>query len=308
MGPLDVERALVGQWPVVKMLHGFFGTCVSGLKMHAFPSAVACHRAFGPACLALYFPRRCGRMSPGALVRGYRWSKDQRTLFPRYRAVVVASRYMGDEAARNGVASAAIQVLPLFSTMRSGDQPPAAEKDTVLFAGRMTPLKGGHVLIASAARAAQILGRRVRLVMAGDGPQKETWRALAGSLGVDAEFTGWVGFDDRARVYGRAAVAAVPSLWPEPFGIAGLDAAAVGRPAVAFDVGGIGEWLKNGVNGLLVPPSLGEQGLAQAIASMLDSPMERARMSREAQTVSRSMTIAAHVTKLERVLRDAACR
>ena len=38
IGPLAIDRALAGAWPVVKMLHGFFGTCVSGLKMHAFPS------------------------------------------------------------------------------------------------------------------------------------------------------------------------------------------------------------------------------------------------------------------------------
>jgi len=308
MGPLEVEEALVAAWPVVKMLHGFFGTCASGLKMHAFPSPVACQRTFGPACLALYFPRRCGRMSPGALVGGYRWASRQRRLFPRYKAVVVASRYMFGEVARNGVSSAVIRILPLFSTMPRHDQAPVPEKDTVLFAGRMTSLKGGHVLIAAAARAAQTIGRRVRLVMAGDGPQKEAWRELAGTSNVEAEFTGWVGFDDRPRVYGRAAVAAMPSLWPEPFGIAGLDAAAVGRPSVAFDVGGINEWLKHGVNGLLVPSSEGEQGLARALASMLDNPSDRARMSREAVSVARSMTVAAHVSKLENVLRDAACR
>ena len=307
MGPLDVDRALLKHWPVVKMLHGFFGTCVSSLKMHAFPSAVACDRQFGPACLALYFPRRCGQMSPGAMVRGYRWASGQRGLFPQYKAIVVASRFMFGEVARNGVASAGIHVLPLFSTMPKLDEVPVPEKDTVLFAGRMTSLKGGHVLVAAVARAAQTLGRRVRLVMAGDGPQKEAWRELAASSKVEAEFTGWVGFDDRTRVYGRAAVAAVPSLWPEPFGIVGLDAAAIGRPAVAFDVGGINEWLKHGVNGLLVPPGEGAQGFGRAIASMLDSPSDRARMSREAIGVSRAMTVAGHVTTLEKVLRDA-CR
>jgi glycosyltransferase involved in cell wall biosynthesis len=309
MGPLEVERALVTQWPVVKMLHGFFGTCASGLKMHAFPSAKVCDRALGPGCLALYFPRRCGKMSAGALVSGYRWAIDQRALFPKYKSVVVASRFMRNEVARNGVASGAIEVLPLFSTMPAPEQAlPQPEKDTVLFAGRMTPLKGGHVLIPAIARAAQILGRRIRLVMAGDGPQKEAWRTLAASLRVDAEFVGWIGFDDRPSVYARGAVAAVPSLWPEPFGLVGLDAAAVGRPAVAFDVGGISEWLKDGVNGRLVPPAEGEQGLARALASLLDNASERTRMGREAASVSRSMTVAAHVARLERVLRDAACR
>jgi glycosyltransferase involved in cell wall biosynthesis len=302
MGPLDVDRRLLDDRPVVKMLHGYFGTCVSGLKMHAFPSARACGRTFGPACLALYFPRRCGQLVPGAMVRGYRWAAEQRELFGRYGAVVVASRHMGDEVTRHGVRSDQLNVVPLFSTVSSTAVAPGGDPDTVLFAGRMTPLKGGHVLIAAAARAARTLGRPVRLLMAGDGPQKADWRSLASSLGVELELTGWVGLADRARVYARGLLVAVPSLWPEPFGLAGLDAASLGRPAVAFDVGGIGEWLTDGLNGRLVQPEAGEEGLARAIAALLDAPEERERMGQRAFDVSRRMSIDAHVERLEAVL------
>jgi glycosyltransferase involved in cell wall biosynthesis len=314
MGPLDVDRQLLAHWPVVKMFHGYFGTCVSGLKMHAFPSARVCDRTFGPACLGLYVPRRCGQLSPGALIGGYRWAASQRSLFPRYAAVVVASGHMRDEMARNGVPPGKLRVLPLFSTLDSTRTPAvpgepvaaAPEPDTVLFAGRMTPLKGGHVLIAAAARASRALGRPVRILMAGDGPQKEAWRALAATLDVGIELTGWVAPEDRARVYARGQLVAVPSLWPEPFGLAGLDAATLGRPAIAFDVGGISDWLTDGLNGRLVDPDRGEQGLGEAIASILGDPAERARMGREALGVSQRMSVTAHVERLERVLADAA--
>jgi glycosyltransferase involved in cell wall biosynthesis len=312
MGPLEVDQQLVERWPVVKMFHGYFGTCVSGLKMHAFPSPQVCHRRFGAACLALYVPRRCGQLTPGALIGGYRWASAQRRLFSRYSAGVVASTHMRDEMAGNGVPDARLHVLPLFSTLGTPSTAPGAqvapgsEPDTVLFAGRMTTLKGGHVLVAAAAHAARVLGRPVRILMAGDGPQKEAWRSLAASLDVPAEFTGWLPPDERAAVYSRAELVAMPSLWPEPFGLAGLDAATLGRPAVAFDVGGIADWLTDGVNGRLVAAGEGEQGLAQAIASLLGDPVERLRMGRAALDVSRRLSLTAHVERLENVLRGAA--
>jgi glycosyltransferase involved in cell wall biosynthesis len=170
----------------------------------------------------------------------------------------------------------------------------------------MTTLKGGHVLIAAAARASSLLARPVRVLMAGDGPQKEDWRQLASSLNVDAEFTAWIRGEDRARVYGRAALVAVPSLWPEPFGLIGLDAAALGKPAVAFNVGGIGEWLTDGANGLLVEPAAGERGLAEAIVRLLRAPEERARMACESLRIAGRMSAATHVDRLEELLRSRA--
>ena len=147
MGPLIVDRRLMDRWPAVKMLHGYFGTCVSGLKMHAFPSPCACDRTFGPACLALYAPRRCGELSASAMIRGYRWAHEQRGLFGRYARTIVASQHMRDEMLRHGAPGDRLDVLPLFSTLKSQAESPSAERDTVLFAGRMTSLKGGQVLV-----------------------------------------------------------------------------------------------------------------------------------------------------------------
>lgn len=306
MGPLIVDRGFLDRWPVVKMLHGYFGTCVSGLKMHALPAPCACNRTFGPACLALYVPRRCGELSISAMFGGYRWASDQRRLFARYARTIVASQHMRSEMLRHGAPADRLDVLPLFSTIRAEAVVPRSERDTLLFAGRMTTLKGGHVLVNAAALAAQRLGRPVNVIMAGEGPQKESWRTLAASQRVPLELTGWLSLDDRARVYARATVAVMPSLWPEPFGLSGLDAGALGRPAIAFDVGGIREWLTDGVNGRLVAAHEGADGLARAIASMLDQPAECERMGLGALEISQRMSPAAHVERLEAVLQRAA--
>jgi glycosyltransferase involved in cell wall biosynthesis len=61
---------------------------------------------------------------------------------------------------------------------------------------------------------------------------------------------------------------AVPSLWPEPFGLMGIEAQARGRPVVAYDVGGISEWM--GDAGILVPRE-DEPALAAAMETVSDS-------------------------------------
>jgi glycosyltransferase involved in cell wall biosynthesis len=80
----------------------------------------------------------------------------------------------------------------------------------------------------------------------------------------------------------------------------------MGVPAVAFDTGGIRQWLRNQVSGLLVTPSSGYSGFATALAAILESPMVRARLSAGALAAAREMSVDAHLTSLEQVLRDAA--
>ena len=67
MRHLEVDERLAREWPTVKMMHGYFGTCVSGQKAFAFPRVQICTRRCGPACLVLYLPRRCGYRSPIAM-------------------------------------------------------------------------------------------------------------------------------------------------------------------------------------------------------------------------------------------------
>lgn len=304
---LDLERRMLDEWPVVKFMHGYAGTCVSGLKMHAFPVRAACSRTFGPSCLALYAPRRCGAMSPGALARGYRWSRQQQRLFRRYDAVVVASQHMIEEYTRNGVPSDRIALAPLFAS--PGPRPAAhAASDTVLFLGRMTHLKGGDLLIRATARASRRLGRSISLVMGGDGPQRNAWERLASAEGADARFTGWLDAEARALELARATLLAVPSVWPEPFGLVGLEAAGAGVPAVAFDTGGVRQWLRHDVTGLLAPASGGVASLADALARVLDDDGLRSRLGSGAAAAAAEMSCDAHLDALEGLLMRAAAR
>ena len=308
MAPLDVESRALAEWPVVKFMHGYFGTCVSALKTHEFPNGVSCNRTLGPACLALYGPRHCGVLTPSALVSGYRWARAQQRLLPQYARVVIASDHMADEYARHGAPRERLAMLPLFPSLPIKLTADAAPRDSILFLGRMTSLKGGDVLIRAVSRASADLRRALRLVMGGDGPQRTAWQRLAVQERVDAEFPGWLDENRRINALNNATVLAVPSIWPEPFGLVGLEAASRGVPAVAFDTGGISQWLRHQVSGLLVPPADGFAGMARGLATVLDNPELRDRLSAGAIATAREMSLDVHADALERVLVTAAHR
>jgi glycosyltransferase involved in cell wall biosynthesis len=308
MRALAIDARLLAGWPVVKMMHGHFGTCVSGHKAFSFPGVVACTRTFGPGCLAHYLPRRCGQANPLVMMREYRWGSEQRSLFERYRAIVVASRFMRDEYVAAGVAPGSVHAIPLFAPpdVAGGVPDEGLRPIDVLFLGRMTTLKGPGVLVEAAAHASARLGRRLSIVFAGEGPERDRLRSLAASRGLDARFPGWVAPPERDRLLREAAMIAVPSGWPEPFGLVGLEGGVFGTPAVAFDAGGIADWLTNRENGLLVEPGRGAAGLGDAIADILASPELRRQLADGARAAAARLSLANHMKTLTAVLQQAA--
>ena len=307
MGALDVDAALLARWPTIKMMHGFFGTCISSHKAHAFPSVVPCSRVFGPACVALYVPRRCGPLRPLKAAASLRWNVRQRGMLDGYATIVVASRYMRDEYLRHGVASDRVVAAPLFPTTQNTDGarfPP--REPTVLFAGRMTALKGPRVLVEAEAAAGKLLGRVPRLVMEGDGPERAALIGAASALGVPASFPGWVTGSALAEAFQGASVIAIPSLWPEPFGLVGLEAGLHGVPAIAFASGGIPEWLQDGVNGHLVRERGSAAALGAALASVLGNPESMRALGAGALATASRMTLDNHVQRLEATFVSAA--
>ena len=304
MRDLSIDEQLLQRMPVAKMVHGYIGTCIGGFKMHAFPRPVACDRRFGVACAALYLPRHCCQLSVRALITQYGWARAQHALLTRYAAIVAPSEHMQREYVRHGVPASRVIANPLFAAEMPVRPAPLPSDFRALFIGRMTSLKGGDVLIRAAAQATAELGVEIPLTLAGDGPAREDWEALAESLGVAAEFPGWVDGARRVDLFRSASVVVVPSVWPEPFGLTGLEAGAHGAAAIGFDVGGIGSWLRDGENGWLVKANDGVAGLARALAEarVHDATLRALRVG--ARRVAERLSLSRHVDVLERVLSD----
>ena len=303
MCDLEIEEQLLAVAPVVRFMHGYNGTCISGQKSFGLPTVTPCDRRFGAPCLALYLPRRCGEVSVSSLVRGYQEGRAQQALFNRYRAIVVASEHMKREYVRNGADAPAVHVNPLFPTHQAHpEEVPEEVAPSVVFLGRMTRLKGGGLLVGAISEASRRLATPIHLTMVGDGPQRQDWERLASRLQVACTFTGWQTGDERWNRVRRASLLAVPSAWPEPFGLVGLEAAALAVPAIAFDVGGIREWLTPGENGYLVaadPPRA--SAFADGLVSAFRDPAGLRAMRARSVTVAHRLSLDRHLDRLEAI-------
>ena len=149
----------------------------------------------------------------------------------------------------------------------------------ILFLGRLDARKGIKVLL----RALPEVLRSVpgcRVTVAGRGPMGQAARRLAARLGVAAsvDFIGAVRPEDLPRFYAGCDVYCAPSLGGETLGIVLLEAMASGAPVVASRIPGYDETIRDGIDGILVPPDEPE-ALSKALINILTDESRRRTLS-----------------------------
>jgi glycosyltransferase involved in cell wall biosynthesis len=307
---LEMEDFVLALRPTVFYGHAYHGTCVTGRKAHFFPRPEPCHRKFGPACLAMHYPLRCGGLNPALAWRMFKIQAAHNSRLGDYESVLVAGAHMRREYERNGVSRDKLQVVPLPITdihPENTNRPARSPAHSILFAGRLLDVKGVDYLIRAIPPAAQALGRRLTLTIAGDGQERPRLERLAQATGVEVLFAGWLNSEQKMEAMRQADLLAVPSLWPEPYGLVGIEGYCFALPSVGFAVGGIPDWLIPGETGEIAPgdpPTV--RGLADAIVRALADPEHYAKLCRGAWKFSLECTIERHLAKLEPIL-QAAC-
>ena len=278
--------------PLVASAHGF-SACTSGV--HYFRPGEECARPHGPGCVPNLLLRGCAHTrDPRWLPHSYRRSTGARASLLSADLAVSYSSAIDRHIAINGIERRAL--VPLFSTLppARGDRQQARRR--VLFAGRLVRPKGVDVLIR-AARAVD-----AEFLICGSGTALPALRRLARRIGVQSRvtFTGWLEPARLGHELAAASVVAIPSVWPEPFGLVGIEAQAAGRPVVASATGGVEDWLQDGRTGLCVPPGDAD-ALAGALSGLLADPERRRAMGRAgAIAVRERFTEEHHVAALLR--------
>jgi glycosyltransferase involved in cell wall biosynthesis len=234
---------------VVLHLHQYRIVCAIGVCFTRGAECTRCHARNTLPGVRL----NCRASLPEAAAYGAALSLWQRRLVEQADALIVPSEFARARLHTLGAPLPweRVHVLPppvrTFSSPPStprtygsgGEQEPRTGRQAqpyALVVSRLAPEKGVDVAIA----ACRLAG--LRLVVAGDGPERQALRALAADGQV--HFAGHVDDAELVRLRAHASIALVPSRSAETFGMAAAEAMASGLPVVASRIGALPELLE----------------------------------------------------------------
>jgi L-malate glycosyltransferase len=127
---------------------------------------------------------------------------------------------------------------------------------------------------------------KIRLMIAGDGPEKESLLLLKGSLASNdrIEFVGMIDNNKLPDFLHKLDIVVVPSKL-ESFCVLAVEASACGIPVVSFNVGGIPEVIENEISGLLVPENNFE-ALGRALSDLISDEEKRRNLGKAGRSIA----------------------
>ena len=300
MHDLHVIQALVDSGlPLVRMVHDHDIYCMRSYK-YFYRSREICTRAASAYCVF-----GCGAFvarnhEPGFPLKyvSYAAKKREIALNRKFDRMVVVSNYMRDELVKNGFNPARVEIHP--PVPRAGDptlHSTFSDRNLILYAGQIIRGKGVDVLLESLA----LLTVPFECIILGDGSHRPYCEALSRKLGLQdrVSFKGFVPQEALKEYYRECTAVALSSVWPEPVATIGLEVMRYGLPVVGFDSGGIRDWLRDGINGYLVP-WMDRPRFAQALERLLrDKDHARELGRRGFEIVSSQYDFGGYVDGLE---------
>jgi len=276
------------------------------LDLGLTPKLRAAIRSFGATLVHTHLVHADVYGQPAARLAGVRGISTFHSLSPLlrrpvYRAAAVAAGRLArrsiaiSEAVRRAVESlgiprrGSVSVVPYGIDVEGRCLTPAAraaarakldlhdDDVAVTVAARLIEGKG-HDVVIEAVRAALGDAPTLKLLIAGDGPERAALEARARSLPEGAaRFLGFV--EDTRDLIGASDVVAFPTLpsLGEGFGLVALEAMAAGLPVVASDTGALPEVVADERTGIVVPAG-SSPALAAALARLARDPSERERL------------------------------
>ena len=251
----SVIRAAAGLGvPILMTLHNFRLMCLPATFMR---DGAACEECAGriPWRGVVHGCYRESRSASATLASSLALHRATNT-FDQVRLFVAVSAFVRDKYIQNGIDPERIRLKDNFSwplPRRTGSE------GGFLVLGRLSPEKGVDTAIAA-------LPGRARLTVVGDGPERQQLEALARP---NVSFIGGIEPSEVPARLSASRALLVPSRCYEGAPRSIIEAFAAGVPVIASRIGGLGELVEDGVNGLLVPPD-DPKAWRSAIERLLD--------------------------------------
>jgi glycosyltransferase involved in cell wall biosynthesis len=300
MADLSVIKALLdSKLPLVRMVHDHDIYCMRSYK-YFYRSREICTRAATAYCIygcGAFVARNHGVGFPLKYV-SYTDKKREIELNREFDRMVVVTDFMRAELLKNGFDPNRIEIHP--PVPRPGDpnlRSSFSERNLIVYAGQIIRGKGVDLLIESLA----MLKSPFECIILGEGSHRGYCEELARKLGIAdrVTFKGFVPQDELKNYYRECSVVAVSSVWPEPIATIGLEVMRYALPVVAFDAGGIRDWLFNDVNGFLVP-WMDRKAYAAGIDRLLqDKALARSMGQQGLRIVSEKFDFEGYIAGLE---------
>jgi glycosyltransferase involved in cell wall biosynthesis len=264
---LPLLFALIRRKPVVVTHHGYQSICPNGLLFY-LPTQSCCPGHFAAGryleCLRCNAPQETRAGSARSLLltflrRGLSWFANSNVAVSEHVARRIALPRV--QVIRNGV--------PITPRTKSTSEISRAH---VCFAyvGRLVTEKGVATLL-DAARLLKTRGCRFRLIIAGDGPEREPLQKLVSSASLDEEvsFAGFQTGSQLQELLTEVSAIVVPSIWEEAAPLSPLEQMMQSRLIIASDLAGLAEQIDDA--GLRFEAG-NSAALADQMQSVIDDP------------------------------------
>ena len=266
LSPSILEPIRDAGLPAVQSLHDYKLTCPTYL--HRTPAGEICERCKGGRYVQCVIHRcNAGSVSMSLVNAVEAWWHGMRHSYDTVDVFLCPSAFQYAKCLEFGVPAERLALVPHF--VYPGDYAPRFEPGSyALFAGRLSSEKGLATLLEALAATPGL-----RLVLAGEGPDRAALEARAQELGLGdrARFAGYLQGADYEAAWRDAAFLVLPSQCYEVRPMVIHEAYARGKPVVATRIGSIPEIVVEEVTGLLVPPG-DASALARALAEIGREP------------------------------------
>ena len=261
--------------PTMRTMHDYYSLCPAHNK-YLRGSSKICKKSFGLYCLWRLPWDHCAGSDMQTTARGFLETISEINVNKNLDKILVTSNYMKKELIKNAFSPTTVNTQPLFSEISIDKKKRASYLDKIILAiGRISiPDKGFDYLI----KALSYLKSDFEAVIIGDGPDLNYIKQQAYDLGLNdkVKFTGWLSRKEIEDYYAKCRVVIVPSMWAEPFGLIGIEAMTYSKPVIAFNVGGIPDWLIHKKNGFLI-----KRGNAKKMASKIQLLLENPELAKK---------------------------